>query len=148
MKLAFFALVLGLGTGACVADDPTPSAGRVVDGETTNFNVVNEVEIPNEGAQTGNFAVVTITGVEIPGRTLSTDHIDITDALQASKDLATREICAQADQLPSTDVCSLICNPTGIAAKLFDQGQTGECHSAKCGLPGEATVSFDVCVGN
>lgn len=147
MKLAFFALVLGLGTGACVADEPSTS-GRLFEAEVTDFSVANEAEIPTDQGETPDFAVVTITGVEIPGRTPTTEAIDITNQFQAEIDPQTREICAQADSLPSTDVCSLLCNPTGISAKLFDQGSAGDCQSRTCSLPGDITVSFDVCVGS
>lgn len=146
MKLAFFALVLGFGTGACVAEDPTTSDR--LGSEVTDFTVANEAEIPTDQGETGDFAVVTITGVEIPGRTPTTETFDFTNQLEAEIAPQTRELCAQADQLPDSDVCSLICNPTGISAKLFDQGATGDCKSQQCALPGDITVSFDVCVGS
>ncbi|MBA3452552.1 MAG: hypothetical protein H0T42_05575 [Deltaproteobacteria bacterium] len=145
MKLAFFAVVLGLGTGACVADEPT--SGRV-GGQVTDFTVADEAEIPKDEGVVPDFAVVTITGMEIPGRTPTTESIDITSVDTAWADPQIREICAQADQLPDSDVCSLICQPTGIAAKLYDQGAVGGCSQHTCAMPGDVTVSFDICVGD
>lgn len=145
MKLAYLALALALGTGACVAEDPT--SGRVGD-EVTDFSVAGEVEIPKDEGVTPDFAVVTITGIEIPGRTPTTEHIDITNVDTATLDPETRELCAQADQLPGSDVCSQICNPVGFAAKLFDQGAAGGCSQHTCAMPGDVTISLDVCVGS
>ncbi len=146
MKLAYLALALGLGTGACVADDPT-SSGRV-EGQVVDFDVANEVEMPRDEGQTPDFAVITITGMEIPGRGPMTEHIDITSVDTATLNPETRELCAQADQLPGTDVCSLICNPVGIAAKLFDQGAAGGCSQHTCAMPGDVSIHFDICVGD
>lgn len=145
MKLAYLALALGLVSGACVAEDPTTDR---VDNQVTDFAVADEAEIPKDEGVTPDFAVVTITGIEIPGRTPTTEHIDITNVDTATLDPETRELCAQADSLPDSDVCSLICNPVGISAKLFDQGSTGGCSQHTCAMPGDVTISFDICVGD
>jgi len=143
VKLAYFALVLGLGTGACVADDPTTA--RVGD-EATDFGVANEVEIPKDEGINGNLDLVILTGVEIPGRTPTSEHIDFSNVTVLDPDPTVRELCQLADQLPGTDVCSQICT-SGFAAKVFDQGSPGGCSQHTCSLPGDITVSFDVCVG-
>lgn len=145
MKLAYLALALGLGTGACVADDPTTDR---VGNQVTDFTVADVAELPQDEGVTPDFAVVTITGIEIPGRIPTTEAIDITSVDTAWADPQTREICAQADQLPDSDVCSLLCQPTGISAKLFDQGATGGCSQHTCAMPGDVTISFDICVGD
>jgi len=145
VKLAFIALVLGLGTGACVAEDPTTSVRA--EEEVTNVGIATEVEIPTDEGTNGDFQIVVVTGVEIPGRTPTGETFDLTNALTADASPAVRELCAQADELPTSDVCSQICQP-GFAAKLFDQGTPGDCTSTKCGLPGGTTVSLDACVGN
>ncbi len=145
MKLAFIALVLGLGTGACVADDPA-STGRV-EGDVTNVGVATEVEIPTDEGTNGDFEIVVVTGVEIPGRTPTGETFDLTNALTADATPTVREICAQADQLPGSDVCSQICQP-GFAAKLLDQGTPGGCTQRSCDLPGDITVNLDACVGD
>ena len=145
MKLAFIALVLGLGTGACVADDPT-SAGRV-EGDVTNVGIATEVEIQAATGTNGDFQIVVVTGVEIPGRTPTGETFDLTNALTADASPAVRELCAQADELPGSDVCSQICQP-GFAAKLFDQGAPGGCTKKTCGLPSGTTVNLDACVGD
>jgi len=144
VKLAYFALVLGLGTGACVADDPT-TTGRLGD-EATDFAVANQVEIPKDEGVNGDFQLVVLTGIEIPGRAPTTDHIDITNVTTAEIDPQVRELCLQADQLPSSDVCSQICS-SGFTAKVFDQGAPGGCKTQRCGLPGDITVNLDICVG-
>ena len=142
MKLAFIALVLGLGTGACVADDPT--SGRVGD-EVSDVGVATEAEIPADQG-TNDFQIVVVTGVEIPGRTPSHETFDLTNPLSADASATVKEICTQADELPGSDVCSQICQP-GFAAKLFDQGTAGDCTQTRCGLPNGTTVSLDACIG-
>ncbi len=144
MKLGILALALALGTGACVADDPTTSDR--VEGQVTDFNVADEVEIPKDPGQTPDFAIVVITGMEIPGRTPTTEHIDITNVDTATLRPEVRELCEQADTLPGSDVCSTICS--GVSAKLFDQGATGGCTQHTCVMPNGTTVNLDACVGD
>lgn len=143
MKLAYLALALGLVSGACVADDTT--SGRV-DNQVTDFAVADEVEIPKDEGATPDFAIVVITGMEIPGKTPTTEHIDITNVDTATLRPEVRDLCVQADGLPSSDVCSTIC--TGFSAKLFDQGDAGGCSQHTCVMPNGTTVNLDACVGD
>lgn len=143
MKLAILALALGLGTGACVTDDPTTSDR--VEGQVTDFTVADEVEIPKDPGQTPDFAVITITGIEIPGRAPTTEHIDITNVDTATLRPEVREVCAQADSLPGSDVCSTICSGS---AKLLDQGAPGGCAQHTCVMPNGTTVNLDACLGD
>jgi len=110
------------------------------------MDVANELEIPKDEGATPDFAIVVITGIEIPGRAPMTDHIDITNVTTAEINPQVRELCLQADQLPSSDVCSQICS-SGFTAKVFDQGAPGGCKTQRCGLPGDITVNLDICVG-
>jgi hypothetical protein len=143
LKLAYLALALGLVSGACVAEDS--AAGRT-DNQVTDFNVADEAEIPKDEGVTPDFAIVVLTGIEIPGRVPMTEHIDITNVDTATLRPEVRDVCAQADSLPSSDVCSTIC--TGFSAKLFDQGAPGGCTQHTCVMPGGTTVNLDACVGD
>jgi hypothetical protein len=141
-KLALLALVLGV--GACVADDP--DSKRTLDTELGEINVVDEVETPGWGDDTVNPAIVIITGLEIPGRTPTTPNLDITNVDTRELDPQARRLCALAEGLPDSDVCSLLCEPGGFAARVFDNGSTGNCTEQRCNLPGGVSVQVDVCV--
>ena len=58
------------------------------------------------------------------------------------------DLCAAADQLPGTDVCSLICDPPAMADFLIAEGMhTGACYQLRCTLPGvDSGVSVGVCL--
>ena len=86
------------------------------------------------------------TGIEIPGRAPTTEHIDFTNVDTATLRPEVRDVCAQADSLPSSDVCSTIC--TGFSAKLLDQGAPGGCSQHTCVMPNGTTVNLDACVGD
>lgn len=63
-------------------------------------------------------------------------------------DVTAPDLCAQASELPATDVCSLICDPPAMAAYLIDEGmQGGTCYQLRCVLPGnENAVMVGVCL--
>lgn len=140
-KLALIALLLG----ACVAEDSSTTSARTFGDEITATNVVDEIEIPTWGDDNVDVDLVLVTGLEIPGRVPSTDHIDLTNVDLLDLDPTTREICALADSLPSTDVCSFLCQPSGFAARLLGSG-TGDCTEQRCDLPGGVSVQTQVCV--
>jgi hypothetical protein len=66
----------------------------------------------------------------------------------AQTELAGVDVCALASELPSTDFCSLICDPPAMAAYLVDEGmQGGTCYQLRCALPGnDQAVMVGVCL--
>ena len=137
-KLALIALMLG----ACVAEDPS-TAAKVITDEVTPTNVVDEVEIPTWGDDNVDRDLVIITGVRIPGHVPTTDHIDLSNIATADPSELSRTVCALADQLPGTNVCSYLCQE-GFAARVLGSG-TSNCTEHQCNLPGGVSVTADVC---
>ena len=57
------------------------------------------------------------------------------------------DVCALASELPLDDICSLICDPPAMAARMLDEGSdTGTCYQLYCALPGEQHVLVGVCL--
>jgi hypothetical protein len=57
------------------------------------------------------------------------------------------DVCALASALPSDDICSLICDPPAMAARMVDEGSDGgRCYQLYCSLPGEEHVLVGVCL--
>lgn len=146
MKLALFALLVGVGVGGCVAEDPSTSTRVDPSADVTALNVADEAELPTIGADHIDFAVVTITGVLEPGRIPTQPNIDITNVDIADLTPEAQRFCALADGLPNIDVCSALCDPAGFAARLFDNGTPGGCQQVQCQLPGDVIVNTDVCM--
>lgn len=143
MKLALVALLVG--AGACVADDPT--SARVDPGrDVTPLNVADEVELPTMGPDNIDFAIVTITGVEEPGRVPTQPNIDLTNVDIADLTPEAQRFCALADELPGSDVCSSLCDSYGFTARLFENGTPGGCQQVPCQLPGGVIVNTEVCL--
>ena len=56
------------------------------------------------------------------------------------------DVCALAAELPSDNICSLVCDPDAIKARLLDQGAaSGTCYEMLCALPG-LNVTVGVCL--
>lgn len=74
---------------------------------------------------------------------------DLEDVLSRATEVgsaATPDVCALAAELPSDNICSLVCDPDAIAARLVAQGATvGTCYELRCELPGLA-VNVGVCL--
>jgi hypothetical protein len=57
------------------------------------------------------------------------------------------DVCALASELPTTDICSLICDPPAMATFLIDEGmQGGTCYQLRCVLSDENAVMVGVCL--
>ena len=132
-----------MGAGACVADDPT-SARVTTDGVIGPMNVIDELEIPGAAPENIDPRVVVVTGIDWPGRASTQPNIDVRNAEELSLDPDARMMCALVDQLPSSDVCSSLCDPDAFIARVLTGGDNG-CTTQSCALPGGTTVNVDVC---
>jgi hypothetical protein len=57
------------------------------------------------------------------------------------------DVCALAAELPVDDICSLICDPPAMAARMVSDGnETGTCYQLYCALPGDEHVLVGVCL--
>ena len=57
------------------------------------------------------------------------------------------DVCALASELPIDDICSLICDPSAMAARMADEGSDGgRCYQLYCALPGDEHVLVGVCL--
>jgi hypothetical protein len=57
------------------------------------------------------------------------------------------DLCALAAQLPSGDICQLMCDPDAMKVQLVAEGSPGGvCYEFRCGLPGGTNVSVGVCL--
>jgi hypothetical protein len=57
------------------------------------------------------------------------------------------DICAVAADLAADDICSLMCDPEAMKARLVDEGtQTGVCYEFSCPLPDGTLISVGVCL--
>lgn len=76
----------------------------------------------------------------------------------ASADIETYEVaegtapddgdpCALAAALPDTDMCSLVCFPDQLAARMLDGGMKAHaCYHLVCALTADVTVNVGVCL--
>ena len=73
--------------------------------------------------------------------------VKVRAADEAADYLAAPDFCALASELPTTDICSLICDPPAMAAYLIDEGmQGGTCYQLRCVLSEENAVMVGVCL--
>ena len=80
-------------------------------------------------ADTNDTAAIDISGVEINGDDRGDD------------------LCAMAAALPTTDLCSLTCDPDQFAARLISEGMhSGACYHFRCALTPTTTVTVGVCL--
>ena len=57
------------------------------------------------------------------------------------------DVCALAAALASDDICSLICDPPAMAARLEDDGNDrGACYQLYCSLTADEHVLVGVCL--
>lgn len=57
------------------------------------------------------------------------------------------DLCGMAAELPTTDVCSLVCAPDAFADRLRQDGMHGgSCYQFRCALSPTTTVSVGVCL--
>ncbi len=79
--------------------------------------------------------------------TTTTHDVAAADSATLIEQDTTGTLCALASDLPSTDVCSLVCDPDGFKARLLDDGMTGgNCYQFRCNLSPEVTVTVGVCL--
>lgn len=56
------------------------------------------------------------------------------------------DICGLAAELPTDNICSLVCDPDAIKERLISEGTAqGTCYEMLCALPG-LTVQVGVCL--
>jgi hypothetical protein len=65
----------------------------------------------------------------------------------APADVVPTDICAEATGLATDDICSLMCDPDAMKARLVEEGtQTGVCYEFSCPLPDGTLISVGVCL--
>ncbi len=98
------------------------------------------------------FAMVVVTGGCATGDgrtiTLDGDGIDVTVVgPRATGVVPTPDVCDLAAQLPSDNVCSLMCDPDAMKAAMLAAGdQTGRCYELDCVMPDASSVYVGVCL--
>lgn len=56
-------------------------------------------------------------------------------------------LCSLASELPFDDICSLICDPAEMAARMaLDGSEAGTCYQLYCALPDDEHVLVGVCL--
>ena len=92
---------------------------------------------------------------EDPGTT-STSQPSDTPSLHQRRDPITgaaviketdKDVCALAAQLPSGDICAMMCDPDAMKAQLLSEGTpAGTCYEFSCALPDDSHVIVGVCL--
>ena len=73
--------------------------------------------------------------------------VSITAPVRLGDSAGDDDLCALADELPFDDICSLVCDPAAMAARMLDDGnEPGACYQLYCALPGDAHVLVGVCL--
>ncbi len=140
--LVGFAVALAMGAGACVTDDSSTSE-RVFADDVTGMEGVKEIGLPEMGDDNIDPRVVVVTGLDYPGHTPLQPNIDLRNADTLTLDPNARNICAQVNSLPTSDVCSSLCDPDAFVARVFG-GSTG-CTTQTCELPDGTNATVDAC---
>lgn len=79
----------------------------------------------------------------VPDDTL---HVDIS-VERAPAPASDMDVCALASELPLDDICSLICDPAAMAARMaLDGSDAGTCYQLYCTLPDDEHVLVGVCL--
>jgi len=115
------------------------------------LRVLSLVLVVASGCMTvGDEPTATITvGTENSGLRTPTNRAftELSDTEAVAGGPASADVCALAAALPVTDVCSLICDPSAMAAYLIDQGMPGgRCYELRCVLSSDAAVNVGVCL--
>jgi hypothetical protein len=85
--------------------------------------------------------------IEIKSDLSSGDNATGVESTIAPERDPSRDVCGLAAQLATDDVCSLICDPTAMAAALVAQGmRSGTCYQLRCVLPDSSSVQVGVCL--
>ena len=57
------------------------------------------------------------------------------------------DVCGLAAALSDDDICSLVCDPSAMAARLVEDGsERGACYQLRCSLTDETYVLVGVCL--
>lgn len=57
------------------------------------------------------------------------------------------DVCSLASELPLDDICSLMCDPSAMAARMaLDGSDAGTCYQLYCTLPDQEHVLVGVCL--
>jgi hypothetical protein len=76
-----------------------------------------------------------------PTLRISADHAQVIGPADEA------DICAAAANLATDDICSLMCDPDAMKARLVSEGtQTGVCYEFSCPLPDGTLISVGVCL--
>lgn len=76
-----------------------------------------------------------------------TTEVQVHTASDDGKGDGALDVCALAAELPSDDICSLICDPDALAAEMEASGsEPGKCYQLYCMLPEEHHVLVGVCL--
>jgi hypothetical protein len=83
--------------------------------------------------------------VETAPPRVTAPHLDV--SLVGARAGGDTDVCALAAELPLDDICSLMCDPTAMAAQMVvDGNEPGTCYQLYCSLPGDAHVLVGVCL--
>ncbi len=79
---------------------------------------------------------------------LPTDRDEVTvDSVDLIEQDANAGLCAAANELPTSELCSLVCDADAFKARLVDDGmKTGNCYQVRCTLAPEMSVTVGVCL--
>lgn len=81
-----------------------------------------------------------------PEPRVTIDHKDLHDVLAVEPLPGQPDVCGLAAELPTDNICSLVCDPDAIKERLVAQGDAqGTCYEMRCELPG-LTVQVGVCL--
>jgi hypothetical protein len=74
-------------------------------------------------------------------------EVSIEEVALAPDEATGPDVCAMAAALPTDDVCSLMCDPVAMAARLTEEGMAaGRCYQLRCELPGIDPILVGVCL--
>ena len=86
-----------------------------------------------------------VADAEEPPIVTTTPNVDAT-MVDPSQDTE-MDVCALASELPTDDICSLMCDPPAMAERMVsDGGEPGACYQLYCALPGDNHALVGVCL--
>jgi hypothetical protein len=97
------------------------------------------------------FAMVVMAGCASgDGRTITLEgdgiDVNVIGPLSNGK-VTTVDVCELAAQLPSTNLCSMICDVDAMKAAMLAAGDTqGRCYEFDCKMPDASSVYVGVCL--
>ena len=98
------------------------------------------------GACTDDAAPAPPPTIHIAPSQLTTNAVDF-ESLAINGDDPQVDPCELASALPADDMCSLICDPDALIARMLDSGMHhSTCYHLRCTLSDEMTVNVGVCL--